>query len=301
MAEQITQYAPDHVVIIGCGDIGIRTGSLWLSRGIPVHGVARSVASADRMQSAGITPHCADLDDPATLVALPVAGTLLYYFAPPPKQGVRDTRMQNFLAALKPGELPARVVYLSTSGVYGDQHGKQVTEQTPAAPQVDRAQRRFDAEQQLHQYTARKGLDLVVLRVGGIYGPGRLPEQRLRNQIPIIYEHLAPSTNRIHADDLARVCVAAGQRGRPGEIYNACDGTDSNMTEYFKLVADHLGLPRPPEIDWDEAEHTLSQGMLSYLRESRRMDNSKMLTELAVTLKYPTLQSWLASEQATKQ
>ena len=155
--------------------------------------------------------------------------------------------------------------------------------------------RRHDAERQLNDFAASTGLDLVVLRVGGIYGPGRLPARRLRNRIPIIHEHLAPKTNRIHADDLARVCEAAARHGRPGEIYNVSDGTDSNMTEYFRLIADHLGLPRPPEIDWLEAENSLSEGMLSYLRESRRLDNRKMLRELGVTLEYPTLQDWLAT------
>ena len=133
----------------------------------------------------------------------------------------------------------------------------------------------------------------MILRVGGIYGPGRLPEKRIRDQIPVIHETLAPKTNRIHADDLAEICIAAAKYGRDGEIYNVSDGCDSNMTEYFFQVADHLGLARPPSIDWETAKNVLSPGMLSYLRESRRMNNSKMLKELRIRLKYPDLISGL--------
>lgn len=289
------QYQPHHVTVIGCGDIGLRTSKRWLSQGVPVDGLARSKSSAARMQTAGVTPHVADLDDPVGLDLLPTADTLLYYFAPPPKQGRLDTRIKHFLAGLENHGLPEKMVYLSTSGVYGDQQGQRITEETPVSPQVDRAYRRCDAEQQLRLFSKKHGLDLVILRVGGIYGPGRLPEKRLRARVPIIHENLAPKTNRIHADDLALICEAAGRKGRPGEIYNVSDGTASNMTEYFKLIADHLGLPHPPEIGWDEAEQALTSGMLSYLRESRRMDNGKMLRELGVTLQYPTLQHWLDS------
>ena len=164
--------------------------------------------------------------------------------------------------------------------------GKRITEQTPPAPSVDRARRRYDAEQQLCRFASSHAMDLVILRVGGIYGPGRLPEKRLRDRVPIIHENLAPRTNRIHADDLARVCVAAGLKGRNGEIYNVSDGTDSNMTQYFKLIADHLGLPRPPEITMAEAEQQFSPMRLSFLRDQRRVDTKKMRDVLGVTPKY---------------
>ena len=293
MQNQTSQ--PACVWIAGCGDIGLRTAIEFSGKNIPVHGIARSASSTEAMQQSGIIPHTADLDNADTLGGLDMHNCLLFYFAPPPRNGVRDTRMENFLASLDTDKLPARFVYLSTSGVYGDQQGKRITEQTPPAPSVDRARRRYDAEQQLCRFASSHAMDLVILRVGGIYGPGRLPEKRLRDRVPIIHENLAPRTNRIHADDLARVCVAAGLKGRNGEIYNVSDGTDSNMTQYFKLIADHLGLPRPPEIGWVEAETAISPGMLSYLRESRHMDNSKMLKELGVELRYPTLESWLAS------
>ena len=291
---------PSSVFIIGCGDIGRRVAALW--QALPVTGLVSSAASAEHLQQAGMTPLQANLDDPASLKDLPLADALVYYFAPPPATGTTDPRMQHFLAAIDPAHLPSRIVYISTSGVYGDRGGEVVNEDTPPNPVVDRARRRYDAEQQLRRFGQKHGIPVVILRVGGIYGPGRLPIKRLRDRVPIIHEHLAPSTNRIHADDLAQICVAAGRRGRADAVYNVSDGTQSNMTEYFNTVADFLKLPRPPTIDWEEAEQSLSAGMLSYLKESRHMDNRRMLEELGVELQYPTLEAGLAAMvEETKQ
>ena len=292
---------PKQVFIIGCGDIGRRVALQWQQRAVPVHGLARSESSAQAMRAAGITPLRADLDLAESLAGLTLPPhSLLYYFAPPPDTDQADPRMGRFITALRaassppsPGSLPQRMVLISTSGVYGDHQGRQVNEDTPPDPQVDRARRRFDAEQQLRNFGRAQQLDVVVLRVGGIYGPDRLPEKRLRQRVPMVYEDEAPQTNRIHADDLAQVCVAAAQRGRADAVYNVSDGNDSNMTEYFNAVADHLGVPRPPLISMQEAERTLSAGMVSYLKESRRMDNRRMLRELGVTLRYPDLATGL--------
>ena len=288
------EYMPESVLIVGCGDIGRRVANYW--QGVPITGLVRSNASAEQLQQADITPLQANLDDPASLMDLPLADdALVYYFAPPPASGNTDPRMQHFLAAIDPAHLPSRIVYISTSGVYGDRRGELVNEDTPPNPQVDRARRRYDAEQQLRDFGQKHGVAVIILRVGGIYGPGRLPVKRLQDRVPIIHEHLAPSTNRIHADDLAQICVAAARRGRADTVYNVSDGTDSNMTEYFNIVADFLKLPRPPTIDWEEAERSLSTGMLSYLKESRRMDNRRMLEELGIELLYPTLEAGLAA------
>lgn len=293
------EFEPQSVVIVGCGDIGKRVAAKWQS--VPVTGLVRSAASAEQLKQLGITPWQANLDDPASLTDLPLATALVYYFAPPPVTGTTDPRMQHFLAAIDRQRLPARIVYISTSGVYGDRAGEVVTEHTPPNPQVDRARRRYDAEERLRRFGREYGVAVVILRVGGIYGPGRLPRKRLEERTPIIHEHLAPSTNRIHAEDLAQICVAAAKRGQADAIYNVSDGTDSNMTEYFNIVADFLKLPRPPTIDWEEAERTLSAGMLSYLKESRRMDNRRMLEELGIELKYPNLEAGLAAMQADEE
>ncbi len=292
MAEKDKPF--QHVLVVGCGDIGHRVAKIWQNRGFSLHGVVKTATSAQRLQQQGITPHQHDLDHPGQ-AALPTGNALLYYLAPPPASGKQDTRMQTFLASLVQSGLPQRIIYLGTSGVYGDQQGRLVNEQTPPNPQVDRAHRRLHAETQLQQWSKQHQVELTLLRVGGIYGPGRLPLKRIQDQVPMLHEHLAPLTNRIHADDLAQVCVAAAAPQAAGEIYNVSDGCDSNMSEYFNTIADFFGLPRPPMVDWEEAERTISKGMLSYLRESRRMDNRKMLRELDITLQYPSLKDGLPS------
>jgi len=294
MTKKISNNIFQRVFIVGYGDIGRRVAKLFDSSTTTISGLARSLASAAQMKLDGVIPVQADLDDLDSLSNLNLASSLLFYFAPPPPMGIIDTRMSKFISSLDYSKLPAKIIYISTSGVYGDQAGHRVTEDTPTNPGADRSRRRLDAEQQLTQYIEKRAIDLVILRVSGIYGPGRLPEKRIREGVPVLHEELAPKTNRIHADDLARVCIAAADYGLNGEIYNVSDGCDSNMTRYFFQIADFLNLPRPPTLDWKEAEGVISKGMLSYLRESRRMDNRKMLSELRIKLKYPDLSTGLA-------
>lgn len=199
------------------------------------------------------------------------------------------------MAAIPADALPERVIYISTSGVYGDHQGSRVDEQTPPRPGTERARRRLAAEQSLQGWARQHRVDCVILRVGGIYGPGRLPLQRLRQGMPVLRPDLAPPTNRIHADDLAQVCQAAARAGGQCTIYNVCDSEASTMSEYFLAVAEQAGLPPPRQIDWQQAESELSPAMLSFLHESRRMDNGKLLRELDIRLDYPTLAEGLAA------
>ncbi|MDX2478257.1 MAG: SDR family oxidoreductase [Gammaproteobacteria bacterium] len=293
MATTEAPAAPVNIFIIGYGDIGRRVAAIYLEDKYTVSGLARSTSSAQQMRDDAVKGITADLDDKSSLKNLSMTNSLIFYFAPPPPAGLTDPRMENFLSSMGNNNLPLKIIYISTSGVYGDQAGGWVTETSPTRPGAERSHRRLDAENQLRNFTQQYPVELVILRVGGIYGPGRIPEKRIRDQIPVIHEALAPKTNRIHADDLAEICIAAAKYGRDGEIYNVSDGCDSNMTEYFFQVADHLGIARPPSIGWETAKNVLSPGMLSYLRESRRMNNSKMLKELRIRLKYPNLISGL--------
>ena len=278
------------IFIIGCGDIGLRVARLWQGRGATVQALARSDEAAARLSGAGITPVRGDLDIPTTLATLPLNGATVYYFAPPPTQGDTDPRMRAFTAA---GLKPERVVYISTSGVYGDRNGAWVDEDTPPAPATDRARRRLDAETVLRAWGREQGVRVNILRVGGIYGPGRWPLERLQAGMPVLREEECGYTNRIHADDLAAICVAAAARGGDDRIYNVSDGSNGTMTQYFYAVADRFGLPRPPALTLAQAMQQLSPAMLSYLTESRRMDNRRMLQQLGVTLRYPDLASGL--------
>lgn len=283
------------ILIIGCGDIGERVARLEQAEGRAVAGLSRSQASAERLRAAGIEPLTGDLDIPSSLGHLPVEGALVYYFAPPPGSGVTDPRLEAFVSVMTPAKLPQRVVLISTTGVYGDCHGEWVTEERPANPQAPRAARRLAAETALRRWSRASGVPVVILRVPGIYARGRLPEERLRAREPVLREEESPFSNRIHADDLARVCMAAAHHDHPHDLYNVSDGHPTTMTDYFDRVADALGLPRPPAVTLEEARRRLGEGMLSYLAESKRIDNRRMREELGVALMYPDLAAGLAS------
>jgi len=283
------------VLIVGCGDIGMRVAGLERAAGHSVAGLARSEDSARRLRAASIVLIMGDLDNPSSLAGLPLKDAVVYYFAPPPGKGATDPRMDAFVSVLVPPNLPARVVLISTTGVYGDCRGEWVTEDRPPNPQADRARRRLAAETVLRRWSETSGVPVVILRVPGIYGPGRLPEERLRAGEPVLREEESPFSNRIHADDLARVCVAAARCRRPSAVYNVSDGHPTTMTDFFFRVADQLRIPRPPALTREEARRRLGEGMLSYLAESKRIDNSRMLKELGVELGYPDLAAGLAS------
>ncbi|MCW8889169.1 MAG: SDR family oxidoreductase [Sedimenticola sp.] len=285
-----------NIVIIGCGYLGQRVARYYLETGHSVTAVVRTAASAAKLQSAGISAIALDLDlAQPEAYPLTMKGAELFYFAPPPKTGVKESRIARLLDQLGEGNHPKRIVYLSTTGVYGDCGGDWVDETRPANPVVDRARRRWDGEQQFRAWRQATGGELVVLRVAGIYGPGKLPLARLRRQEPMVRESEAPYTNRIHISDLVQSCVAAMARGVSGEIYNVSDGSPGNMTDYFNQVADWAGLPRPAQIALDAAGSQLSAGMLSYLQESRRLDSRKLQRELGVVMNYPDLQRGLAA------
>jgi len=282
------------MLIVGCGYIGERVAHRLQEQGEPVSGLVRSEETAEHVGGLGVPVLRCDLDT-QPLPAGSTGGQYVFYFAPPPRSGVEDARLARFIAGLEDGGQPRRIVYISTTGVYGDCKGAWVDETHPPNPQVDRARRRWHAEQLLRAWQDRTGGELVILRVAGIYGPGKLPLARLRQQAPMVAECDAPWTNRIHADDLVEVCLAAMRRGVDGEVYNACDGSPGNMTDYFNRVADLTGLPRPPAVTLEQAAQELSPGLLSYLGESRRLDNSKLLRDLQVKLRYPELASGLAA------
>jgi nucleoside-diphosphate-sugar epimerase len=282
------------IFIVGCGYVGRRVAAAEQARGKRIGALARTLESAAPLRTLGVEPVRGDLDDPDSLAGLDVAGQGVYYFAPPPAGGLRDTRMTAFLAAIAPRP-PRRIVYISTTGVYGDCHGEWVDETRAPNPTADRARRRLDAEKQLRAFGVRTGCEVVILRVPGIYGPDRLPVERLRKGLPLLREDEAPWSNRVHADDLVAACLAAMARGRAGAVYNVSDGHPSTMTDYFRRVADALGLPRPPEISRAEAGDRIDAGMLSYLAESKRIDNRRMREELGVPPRYPTLAEGLAA------
>lgn len=289
----------NRVLIVGCGAIGQRVAALCLAEGRAVTGLVQSAASAAGLHAVGITPWQIDLDDSAAPTEVNCADRAVYYFAPPPAADETDPRMTHFLAAIAADDLPQRIVYISTTGVYGDCDGAWITEAQPVNPRTPRGKRRLDAENSLRVWSAKTAVPVVILRVPGIYGPGRLPAERIRKGLPVLREADAPYSNRIHAEDLARICVAAMQRGTPGAVYNVADNQPTTMSHYFNQVADALGLSRPPAVSMAEARATLTPAMLSFIEESRRIDNRKLREELGIELLYPDLESGLAALQQT--
>ena len=240
-----------------------------------------------------------DLDRPETL-SLPAADALLHC-APPPAEGVTDGRTANLLAALEKGRiLPKRIVYVSTSGVYGDCGGAWVDESRPPAPRTDRARRRLDAEIQLFTWTRSRGIRLAMLRAPGIYAPDRLPLERLRAGTPVLRPEEDVYTNHIHADDLAAIVCRALEHDAAAGVYNAADDTEMKMGDWFDLVADRFGLPRPPRISLSEAARSVPAGLLSFMKESRRLDNRKLKHALGIRLRYSTVREGVANEHPAR-
>ncbi|MGQ0655433.1 MAG: NAD-dependent epimerase/dehydratase family protein [Betaproteobacteria bacterium] len=238
-----------------------------------------------------------DLDRPATL-RLEGADALLH-LAPPPPEGELDSRTAHLLAALeKTAILPARVVYVSTSGVYGDCAGARVDEDRAPAPATPRAARRVDAERQLEAWCARHRAALVVLRAPGIYAADRLPLERLRAGLPVLRREDDVFTSHIHADDLAAAAVRALEDDAPAGTYNASDDSEIRMGDWMDRVADHAGLPRPPRLPRAAVRAALSPLAYSFLSESRRLDNTRLKTRLGARLRYPTVDQGLAHEPA---
>lgn len=301
------------VHIIGCGDIGRRVASLYLAAGRTVEAWVRSEASYLACQLLDLDVHYVDFDQPFSLNTISADGTIFYTVPPASGQmsrsafhqkgerlqarykaeSIRDNRLRSFLNTINPGEIN-KFVLISTTGVYGDCAGAWVDESTPINPIVDRALRRADAEASLLQWAQKHKVDYLILRVPGIYAADRLPLKRLKAGTPVVARDESPWTNRIHADDLATACFAALNSPVANEIVNVSDDAPSHMTEYFFAVADYAGLPRPPQISLQQARQTLSSGMLSYLTESRRIDNTKMKNLLHIKLRYPTLRQGLA-------
>jgi nucleoside-diphosphate-sugar epimerase len=272
------------IFIAGCGDVGGRIAQLCRARGLAVTGLVASAAGVARLREAGIAALQADLDA-APPVLPPLAPAVVFYLVPPPKQGEGDPRLEHFLAALPAARA---FVYLSTSAVYGDCGGAWVDESAPLNPGTARGRRRLAAERLALAWGERQNLPVMILRVPGIYGPGRLPRARLEKGLPVLCAADSPWTNRIHADDLAAAALCVAERGAPGAAYNVSDGEPTAMADYFNRCADRLGLPRPPPVSRAEAQAQLTPEMLSFLEESRRLD-TRRLRALGWAPRYPSL------------
>ncbi len=262
------------ILISGYGDIARRFAAR-LPEGVEVRALSRSRG--------------ADLDRAESLRPFSGWADTVLHAAPPPAADDTDTRTANLLAMLDAGERPARLVYLSTSGVYGDCAGARIDETRSVSPTTPRAKRRVDAERRLDAWCRMHDIALVVLRVPGIYAADRLPLERLRAGTPALCAADDGYTNHIHAEDLAAIALRACDADAAAGTYNASDDSEMKMGEWFDLVADRQGLPRPPRIARSEAPGRISAQMLSFMSESRRLSNAKLKCELGIRLAYPTV------------
>jgi len=286
----------NNILICGYGQIGARVGQLWLESSASVIAMCRTNPGLKNQAYAEsrFTWIAHDLANSALSQDLSPTD-ILYYFAPPPKDGVVDTRLATFFNQLSQQSLThlKKLILISTSAVYGNCDGAWVTELSATEPSLDRGKRRLDAEKTAISWCDQQAVSLVILRVPGIYGPGRLPIARLKKGLPVLTLSEAPYTNRIHAEDLAQICVRVAEPDVEG-VFNVCDNEPGNMSQYFFAVADALGLARPPEVDLEQAQQQLSAGMLSYLSESRRMKNDKLVQQMGYVFKYPNLAAGLS-------
>jgi nucleoside-diphosphate-sugar epimerase len=279
------------LLVVGCGDIGLRVLRLLRGRW-RLLALTSSPARAAELRQAGAVPLLGNLDDAKSLRRIGALADTVLHLAPPPAQGVQDQRTAHLLQALARGGRVRRIVYGSTTGVYGDAGGAVFDETRTVAPATDRARRRVDAEQRLRRFGRELGVSVSLLRIPGIYAgdrPGGHPRDRLARGTPVLRAEDDVYTNHIHADDLARACVAALLRGRPQRVLHVCDDTDLAMGDYFDLAADLAGLPRPQRVSRAEAAARLSPMQLSFMGESRRLLNRRLKTELRLRLRYPTV------------
>ena len=301
------RFRRERLLIVGCGDIGERvlrdlSGRRGAAR-MQVLALTSNPARVPRLRTLGARPLTGNLDDTATLRRLAGVATRVLHLAPPPGEGAggaqwwRDPRTVALAQALRLRTLPISLVYASTSGVYGNCEGDWVPETRAVAPATPRAQRRVNAERAV-RHLGRAGVRASILRIPGIYAPDReggTPEARLRRGTPVLNPQDDVYTNHIHADDLARACMAALWHGRPQRVYNVSDAAPMKMGHYFDLAADVYGLPRPPRISRSEADAQLSPMQLSFMGESRKLSHKRLANELKLRLRYPSVTAGLRS------
>ncbi|HEY1150202.1 MAG TPA: SDR family oxidoreductase [Pseudoduganella sp.] len=287
------KFNKPRLLIIGCGDVGMRLLPLVRNH-YRVFALTSQRERFAELRAAGAVPLLADLDQRSSLGRLAGLAHTVVHLAPPAAEGEKDLRTRNVTAILPDR---AKVVYVSTTGVYGDLGGALADETRTVAPHNARARRRVDAEQVLRAWARRSAGRLSILRVPGIYAADRLPIKRLEQGTPALREEDDVYTNHIHADDLALIVAAALLRGQPCRIYHAVDDSDMKMGDYFDAVADTHGLPRPPRLPRAELAQAVSPTLLSFMSESRRLSNGRIKHELGVRLRYPTVAFFLSESQ----
>jgi nucleoside-diphosphate-sugar epimerase len=283
------------LLIVGCGDV-LRRALPEIVRRWRVYALVRERDAG--LAALGVTQIVGDLDRRGSLGRLAGLAHAVIHSAPP-AEGSNDCdgdpRTQRLLAVLRRGSLPRQLVYISTSGVYGDCQGEAVPETRPCRPATARARRRLAVERLLRRFGAVSCCRVSILRSPGIYAADRLPLERLRRGSPVLRAEEDVVTNHIHAEDLGRACIAALGRGRANRVYNVSDDSPLAMGDWYDRLADAFALPRPPRVTPREASERLPPAVLSFMNESRRLDNGRLKRELGLRLRYPTVDAGIAA------
>jgi nucleoside-diphosphate-sugar epimerase len=269
---------------------------LLIAQGWRVIGTSRTAEGAARLQAEGVEP----LVWPGSPLG-PALSRADHLLASIPPGAAGDPVLAAEAAALRAATHLRWVGYLSTTAVYGDQGGGWVDEATPAAPATERGRARLAAEEGWRAVCAAAGVPLAIVRLAGIYGPGRGPFAKLRAGRAQSVVKPGQVFSRIHVDDIAQVLAASIARPpAPGaaEVYNACDDEPAPPQDVLAHAARLLGLPPPPEVPFEAAE--MSEMARGFYAESKRVRNDRIRRDLGVRLRYPDYRSGLAAVLAAE-
>ncbi|MEM9172642.1 MAG: NAD-dependent epimerase/dehydratase family protein [Pseudomonadota bacterium] len=277
------------ILIVGAGYSGARLAHHLHTAGVEI--LTTRTRSPDNPPAWPVV--VSTLDAPTDTVALSTALTgherwRVIVLVPPSPAVDRASQLEPRLQALLDclGARAERIVYVSTTGVYGDQGGGRVDENTPVNPESRRAKARVAAERTLLQWTQPREMTSVILRVAGIYGPDRLPLRALADQQPVVRDADSGPGNRIQVDDLVACYQAALTDSAPPPIVNVCDGDLRTTAAFNRDVARLAQLPAPKEITLDDALKTFSPMRLSFINERRAIDNQLLDDWLGERLRY---------------
>jgi len=283
-------------LIIGCGYVGLPLGAELVRLGHEVYGLRRTGPAGNELKAAGLRPLVGDVTRPETLAGLPREFDWVVNCVASRGGGADDYRQiylhgTRHLIAWLAAAPPKKFVYTSSTSVYGQTDGSQVKETSPTEPLVETAKVLRETEKLLLAAVAERKFPAVILRVAGIYGPGRghAFKQFLKNEARIEGDG-SRCLNMIHRDDLIGCLVAALKSGRPGEIYNAVDDEPVTQTNFFQWLAEELGKAPPPLVP-ENTDESRKRGVTN-----KRVSNRKLKMELGCQFKYPNFRQGYTAE-----